>query len=257
MEKSALITGATAGIGSEFAEIMAADGYALALVARDEPRLAARANDLEKKFHVPVKALAHDLSDPASPAKIFERLRGEFFPISVLVNNAGLGVFGRFAETDLEKEMQMLQVNMGALVQLTKLFLKPMLERCNGHILNVASTASFQPGPWLSLYSASKAFVYSFSCALSVELDGTGVSVTTLCPGGTKTEFQQRAGMKEKRGLFSPMTARRVAEIGYKAMLKRRSVVVAGLKNRLMIEASRRAPTMWAARAAAKVNASR
>ena len=257
MEKSALITGATAGIGAEFAEIMAADGYALALVARDQPRLAARASALEKQFHVPVKALAHDLSDPASPAKIFEQLQRESFPISALVNNAGLGVFGRFAETDLEQEMQMLQVNMGALVQLTKLFLKPMLERRNGHILNVASTASFQPGPWLSLYSASKAFVYSFSCALSVELEGTGVSVTALCPGGTKTEFQQRAGMKEKGGFFSPMTARRVAEIGYKAMLNRRPIVVAGLKNRVMIEASRRAPTMWAARAAAKVNGSR
>lgn len=257
MEKFALITGATAGIGSELAEIMAADGFALALVARDQSRLTARAGDLESRFRVPVKALAHDLSDPASPAKIFDQLKRESFPISVLVNNAGFGVFGRFEETDLDKEMQMLQVNMGTLVQLTKLFLKPMLQHRDGRILNVASTAAFQPGPWLSLYSASKAFVYSLSCALSVELEGTGVSVTTLCPGGTQTEFQQRAGMAQKSGLFRPMTARRVAEIGYKAMLNRRPIVVAGLKNRLMIEASRRAPTMWAARAAANVNRTR
>ncbi|HEY3857540.1 MAG TPA: SDR family oxidoreductase [Verrucomicrobiae bacterium] len=257
MEKSALVTGATAGIGSELAEIMAADGFALALVARDQPRLTARARDLESRFYVPIKALAYDLSDPASPVKIFAQLKQESFPVSALVNNAGFGVYGQFAETDLEKEMQMLQVNMGSLVQLTKLFLKPMLERSDGRILNVASTASFQPGPWLSLYSASKAFVYSFSCALSVELKDSGVSVTTLCPGGTETEFQQRAGMAQKGGLFRPMTARRVAEIGYKAMMNRRSIVVAGLKNRLMIEASRRAPTMLAAQAAAKVNRTR
>ena len=257
MEKSALITGATSGIGSEFAEIMAANGYALALVARDQPRLAGRARVLEKQFHVPVKVLAHDLSNPAAPAEIFDHLRRESFPISVLVNNAAFGVYGRFAETDLDREMQMLQVNMGAVVQLTKLFLKPMLQRREGRILNVASTASFQPGPWLSLYSASKAFVYSFSCALSLELKGTGVSVTALCPGGTQTEFQQRAGMEQKGGLFRPMSARRVAEIGYKAMLRRRPIVVAGWKNRLMIEVSRRCPTMWPARVAARLNRNR
>ncbi len=257
MEKSALITGATAGIGSEFAGIMAANGYALALVARDQPRLAARARVLESQFRVPVKVLAHDLSNPAAPAEIFERLQRESFPISVLVNNAAFGVFGLFSETDLASEMRMLQVNMGAVVQLTKLFLKPMLERREGRILNVASTASFQPGPWLSLYSASKAFVYSFSCALSLELKGTGVSVTALCPGGTETEFQQRAGMEQKGGLFRPMSARRVAEIGYKAMLKRRPIVVAGWKNRAMIEVSRDCPTMWTARVAARLNRNR
>jgi uncharacterized protein len=257
MEKSALITGATAGIGSEIAEIMAANGYALALVARDQPRLAARAQALEEQFQIPIKVLAYDLSDPASPAEIFDQLQRESFPVSVLVNNAAFGVYGQFAETDLDNEMRMLQVNMGAVVQLTKLFLKPMLERAEGRILNVASTASFQPGPWLSLYSASKAFVYSFSCALSLELKGTGVSVTALCPGGTETEFQQRAGMKQKGGLFRPMSARRVAEIGCQAMLKGRPIVVAGWKNWLMIEVSRRCPTMWTAGVAARLNQNR
>jgi uncharacterized protein len=246
MEKSALITGATAGIGAEFAQIMAANGYALALVARDQPRLAAKGRALEERFHVPVKVLAHDLSNPAAPAEIFAQLERESFPVSVLVNNAAFGVFGPFAE-----------VNMGAVVQLTKLFLKPMLQRREGRILNVASTTSFQPGPLLSLYSASKAFVYSFSCALSLELKGTGVSVTALCPGGTETEFQKRAGMQQKGGLFRPMSARRVAEIGYDAMMKRRPIVVAGWKNRLMIEVSRRCPTMWTARVAAELNRNR
>ncbi|HUD47454.1 MAG TPA: SDR family oxidoreductase [Candidatus Baltobacteraceae bacterium] len=256
-EKSALITGATSGIGSEFAEIMAADGYALALVARDQPRLAARARELESQFRVPVTVLAFDLSDPMAPAEIFDELQRESFPISVLVNNAAFGVFGRFAETGLDAEMRLLEVNMGAVVQLTKLFLSPMLQRREGRILNVASTASFQPGPWLSLYSASKAFVYSFSCALALELEGTGVSVTALCPGGTQTEFQQRAGMEQKEGLFRPMSARRVAEIGYRAMLKGRPIVVAGWKNWLMVEMSRRCPTMWTARVAAMLNRNR
>jgi uncharacterized protein len=257
MEKSALITGATAGIGAEFAEILASKGYSLALVARDQPRLAARARDLESRFHVPVKALAYDLSSLSAPAEIFDQLHRESFPISVLINNAGFGVYGKFAETDLRKELELLQVNMGTVVQLTKLFLKPMIERREGRILNVASTASFQPGPWLSLYSASKAFVYSFSCALAVELENTGVTVTALNPGGTATEFQQRAGMKHMDGFFRPMSARRVAEIGYDAMLKGRPIVAAGWKNWLMIEVSRRCPTMWMARVAARLNRSR
>jgi uncharacterized protein len=254
MEKSALITGATAGIGAELAEIMAADGWALALVARDQTRLEGRARELENRYHVPVKALARDLSDPAAPALIFDQLKRDSFPVSALVNNAGFGVFGCFAETDLDLEMRMLQVNMGAVVQLTKLFLKPMLERRHGRILNVASTASFQPGPWLGLYSATKAFVYSFSCSLSLELRGTGVSVTALCPGGTATEFRQRAGMVEKGGLFHQMSARRVAQIGYSAMLDGRPIVIAGWLNTLMIRMSRPGPTMWLARVAERLN---
>ncbi len=254
MEKQALITGATAGIGSAMADVMAAEGYALALVARDQVRLTEKARSLQKQFQVEVKVLARDLADPAAAPEIFAHLQREQFMVSALVNNAGLGVYGPFAETDLDQEMRMLQVNMGALVQLTKLFLKPMLQRRAGRILNVASTASFQPGPWLGLYSATKAFVYSFSCALAVELEGTGVTVTALCPGGTRTEFRQRAGMTPKEGLLRPMEARRVAEIGYRAMLQGRPTVVAGWKNKLMIAVSRRSPTMWAARVARDLN---
>jgi uncharacterized protein len=257
MQKSALITGATAGIGAELAHVMAAHGYGLALVARDEQRLIERARILQTQFNVPVKVLPCDLADLATPRKIFDQLQRESFPISAVVNNAGFGVYGKFAETDLAQEMQMMQVNMGAVVQLTKLFLKPMLERGHGRILNVASTASFQPGPWLSLYSASKAFIYSFSCALAFELKESGVTVTTLCPGGTRTEFQDRAGMKHKEGLFRPMTARAVAEIGYRAMERGRPVVIAGRKNWLMIQVSRRCPTMLTARVAAKLNRNR
>jgi short-subunit dehydrogenase len=261
MEKNALITGATAGIGYEFAELLASKGHALALVARDQARLAERAASLEARHKTRVITLAKDLSDPASAPDIFRDLQHRNFPVSVLINNAGFGVYGLFAETDLARELEMLQVNMASLVQLTKLFLKPMLDRREGRILNVASTASFQPGPRLSLYSASKAFVLSFSCALALELKGSGVTVTALCPGGTRTEFQRRAGM-ERTAIFSaavlrPMTARRVAEIGYEAMLKGRPVVVAGWKNKLMVAVSRRAPTMWSARVAEKLNKDR
>ena len=174
----------------------------------------------------------------------------------MLINNAGFGVYGVFAETDLARELEMLQVNMTSLVQLTKLFLRPMIDRREGRILNVASTTSFQPGPRLALYSASKAFVLSFSCALAVELKGSGVTVTTLCPGGTQTEFQPRAGMKPSASL-RPMTARSVAKIGYEAMFKGRPLVVAGWKNKLMVAVSKRAPTMWAARVAEKLNKDR
>jgi short-subunit dehydrogenase len=176
--------------------------------------------------------------------------------VSILINNAGFGVYGLFAETDLTRELEMLQVNMASLVQLTKLFLQPMLDRREGRILNVASTASFQPVPRLSLYSASKAFVLSFSCALAVELKGAGVTVTTLCPGGTQTEFQKRAGMEHSSAL-PPMTARSVAEIGYEAMLKGKPLVVAGWKNKFMVAVSKRAPTMWSARVAGKLNKGR
>ena len=256
MKQNALITGATVGIGSEFAELLAAKGHDLVLVARDQARLAERARSLESRHKIHVKTLAKDLSDPASAPDIFRELQRQNFPISILINNAGSGVYGLFAETNLGRELAMLQVNMASLVQLTKLFLKPMLDRREGRILNVASTAAFQPGPRLSLYSASKAFVYSFSCALALELKGTGVTVTTLCPGGTQTEFQQRAGMEPSASL-RPMTARSVAEIGCEAMFKGRPIVVAGLKNKIMVAVSRRAPTMWATRVTDKLNKDR
>jgi uncharacterized protein len=255
----ALITGASAGIGRELAEVFAANGHSLALVARDRERLLALATALEDRYKITVKVVPSDLSRHESPAEIFDQLKD--FPISMLVNNAGLGVYGRFAETELQQELQMLQVNLLSLVALTKLFLKPMLDRGAGRILNVASTAAFQPGPWLSLYYASKAAVFSFSCALALELRGSGVTVTTLCPGGTRTEFQKRAGMDYAKifnsTLFAPMTARSVAEIGYRATMKGRPIVVAGWKNKLMIAVSKRAPAMWAGSLAGRLNENR
>ncbi len=255
----ALITGASAGIGREFAEVLAANGHSLVLVARNQERLLAHAKSLEARHKITVKVLAKDLAQPDAASEIFDELKE--LPVSILINNAGFGVFGRFAVTELRQELQMLQVNLLSLVSLTKLFLAPMLQRREGRILNVASTAAFQPGPGLSLYYASKAAVHSFSCALALELRGSGVTVTSLCPGGTQTEFQKRAGMEHallfNSSVAAPMTARSVAQIGYKAMMKGRPIVVAGWKNKLMISVSKRMPELWAGAVAGRLNEKR
>jgi short-subunit dehydrogenase len=256
MQKIALITGATAGIGRAFAQLLAARGHSLALVARDEPRLIALSGELERTHNIRALVLARDLSDPDVPAEIFATLQRENVFVSTLINNAGAGIFGSLAETELSRQLALLQLNMGAVVQLTKLFMHPMVDKREGRILNVASTTSFQPGPHLALYSASKAFLLSFSCALAIELENTGVTVTTLCPGATATEFLQRAGMKLPNAI-RPMSAESVAEIGYKAMMAGRPLVVAGWKNKVLAAVSRRVPLMWAARGAGRFNHNR
>src|SRR5581483_1664069 len=261
MEARALITGATAGIGHELADLMAADRRPLIVVARDGPRLERCARDLEKKHGVPCHPIVRDLARPESAREIFEECERKELTVSILVNNAGFGVYGPFASTNLDEELRMMHVNMNALVQLTKLFLAPMLARRQGRVLHLASTASFQAGPGLNLYSATKAFVHSFSCSLAVELKGSGVTVTSLCPGGTATEFQKRAGMEHSRlfsgGFLKPMSPRTVAEIGYRAMLKGKPFVVAGWLNKLMVFGSRKSPMMWPPLIAQRLNRGR
>ncbi|HWD20398.1 MAG TPA: SDR family oxidoreductase [Verrucomicrobiae bacterium] len=261
MEHRALVTGATTGIGFELADLLAADGAALVLVARDGPRLADRARELSQRHGVKCHVIVRDLARPAAAAEIFAETQHEGWEISILVNNAGFGVYGPFAETSLDEELRMMHVNMNAVVQLTKIYLPGMLARKEGRILNVASAASFQPGPGLNLYAATKAFVHSFTCALAVELAGTGVTATSLCPGGTATEFQKRAGMEHSRlfsgGILRPMSPRAVAQAGYRAMRQGRPFVVSGFLNKLMIMASRRLPVMWPAYLARKLNQDR
>lgn len=231
-KKTVLITGASAGIGCELAQIFARDGYHLVLVARSGDRLQKQAEALAKAFGVSVKVLVKDLCLPRSPSEIFIELQKEGIDVDVLVNNAGFGNHGFFTETDLDNELDMLQLNIVALTHLTKLFLQPMIKRGEGRILNVASTAAFQPGPLMAVYYASKAYVLSFSEALWEELRGTGVTVTCLCPGPTASEFQSRAGLKDllllKGGM---MTSGKVAEIGYRGLMKGKRVVIPGLKN--------------------------
>jgi short-subunit dehydrogenase len=232
MSKWALITGASQGIGYEFSKLFAAQGNDLVLVARDTTRLEQVAEELRTRHGVKVRVLAGDLGAAAATQEIFDELQREQIFISFLVNNAGFGFQGAFSELDLQGHRYLMHVNMTALVELTHLFLKPMLQRREGRILNVASTASFQPGPFMNLYYASKAFVYSFSCALSEELKGTGVTATVLCPGLTKSQFHTRAGLKRPTNHFLMMPADKVAKIGYRAMMRGKPVVVAGWFNK-------------------------
>ncbi|HYO63958.1 MAG TPA: SDR family oxidoreductase [Pyrinomonadaceae bacterium] len=231
----ALVTGASGGIGLELARLLAADGYPLALVARSRDKLERLAEELTDKFGVSARVVPSDLARAEAPQEIFAELGGESARVEVLVNNAGFGSYGLFAETDLRAELEMLQVNVVALTHLTKLFLPAMIAARRGRVMQVASTAAFQPGPLMAVYYATKAYVLSLSEALSNELEGTGVTVTALCPGPTETGFAAAAGMGESK-LFdrAVMDARAVAEVGYRGMLEGRAVVIPGLRNSLV-----------------------
>lgn len=242
--KTALITGASVGIGRELAKLFAQDSYNLVLVARNAARLQEVAVDLGKQFGVGAKPFPLDLTSSAAPQFLFDQLRRENITVDVLINNAGYGKLGAFAEVPYEESAGQIELNITALTHLTKLFLAPMLERKLGRILNVASTAGFQPGPLMAVYYASKAYVISFSEALANELQGTGVTVTCLCPGLTDTEFQVRAGT-EKTTLFKrtrPMDAATVARDGYRALMKGKPLVISGIRNRLLMQSLRISP---------------
>jgi uncharacterized protein len=242
MKETALITGASSGIGLELARLFARDGHDLVLVARSEGRLRELADEL-KQGGGATRVLPADLSRPGSVAELEGRLRAEAVEVTVLVNNAGFGAFGPFHESDLETDLQMLQVNVVALTELTHRLLGGMVARRRGRILNVASTAAFQPGPLMAVYYASKAYVLSFSEATANELRGTGVTVTALCPGPTRTGFESRANLKESR-LFrgAVMSARAVAEAGYRGCLRGDTLVIPGWRNKLLAFAVRFLP---------------
>ena len=241
---TALITGASGGIGYELAKLFAKAQHDLVLVARNAPRLAEVSNELQRQFGITVRTFALDLTEPAAPQSLFEQLQSGGIDIGILVNNAGYGRFGEFAEVPLEESLGQIQLNITGLTVLTKLFLGPMLERGSGKIMNVASTAGFQPGPLMAVYYATKAYVISFSEALANELDGNGVTVTCLCPGATETGFAGRAGNDESR-LFKklrPMDAKTVARAGYRGLLKGKTLVIPGFRNWLVAESIRVSP---------------
>lgn len=254
--KTALITGASTGIGRDLAELFARDGHHLIVTARNESLLQELATRLRDQYHVNVDLIVQDLSAPDAPQRIFEQLQSK--PIDYLVNNAGFGTHGPFAESDLPNELAMLQVNIVALTHLTRLFLQPMLQRRGGRIMNVASVAGFLPGPLMAVYFATKAYVLSFSEALASEIAGSGVTVTALCPGATKTEFQRRAGI-ENSALFkmNAMSSATAARIGYKAMMRGRRSVVTGLSNKFSVLGIRFIPRRTAAAMAKKLNETR
>ena len=242
---AALITGASAGIGLELARLAARDGHPLVVVARSGDRLAALAAELTVAHGVACTVVPADLADPAAPGRVFEACTDAGVVVEVLVNNAGFGGHGRFVETPLRTELDMLQVNVTALVHLSKLFLAGMVERGRGRILNLGSTASFQPGPLMAVYYATKAFVLSFSEAVANEVAGTGVTVTALCPGPTRSEFQRRAAIEGARlasGWVRMMDSESVARAGWTAMKRGRRVVVPGLMNKAGVQAVRLSP---------------
>jgi short-subunit dehydrogenase len=241
---TALVTGASSGIGRELAVLLARDGHDLVLVARDAARLEALARELFEAHGAKSVVLARDLSAPDGPGEVLAEIRRAGIELDVLVNNAGIGVWGFFAETDLARELEMVRVNVIAVTALAKGVLPGMLARGSGRILNVASTAAFQPGPLMAVYYGTKAYVLSFSEAVANETAGTGVTVTALCPGPTITEFQKKAGMEQTRLFRSRLVqdARTAAKAGYEGMKRGRRVVVPGLANKLLAQGVRFAP---------------
>ncbi len=239
----ALVTGASSGIGHELAKLLAKDGKNIVVVARSRDKLEGLKTALEKEDGTKVAVLTKDLSDTKAPQEIFSELEKEGINIDVLINNAGFCVYGRFCETSLQQEIEMIQVNVISLVQLTKLFLNRMVESRSGYILNVASLCAFAPVPLESIYCSGKADVLHFSEALANELKGSGVSVTCLCPGLVDTLFHERAGTKDarvtKRGM---MDAASVAEVGLTDLKKGKVISIPGLQYKLWPLFARVAP---------------
>jgi short-subunit dehydrogenase len=241
---TALITGASGGIGYELAKLFARDHYNLVLVARSANKLNQVAAELQSQFGVTVKTVALDLAAVPALQFLFDQLQREGVTTDILVNNAGFGAFGEFASMPEQEILGQISLNITALTHLTRLFLPPMLARRSGKIMNVASTAAFQPGPLMAVYYATKAYVLSFSEALANEVAGSGVVVSCFCPGATDTNFQKRAGMENSR-LFEKIGAMNVevvARDGYRGLMAGRTVVISGTKNWLVAESVRFAP---------------
>lgn len=243
---TALVTGASSGLGLRLARLLAVDGFDLALVARRQAALEELAHHLASEHGIRARAVVQDLAQPGAASSVLARLGPQVGEVTVLVNNAGFGTFGPFHAADPDTQAQMVRVNVGALTELTRRLLEPMLDRGWGRIMNVASTAAFQPGPLMAVYYASKAFVLSFSESLSEELRDSGITVTAFCPGPTPTEFQERAGVEGSRFLSGWIMRRTdpeaVARVGYKGMMEGKRIVIPGLLNRVLAQAYRVTP---------------
>jgi len=227
----ALVTGASSGIGREIARVLAEKGFNLVLTARTQNALDDLAAELTAQHGTSARVIVADLARPGAAASLYEQVTQAGVQIEALVNNAGFATFGPFSITDLAVERDELQVNVVALTELTKLFLAGMLARRRGRVLNVASTAAFQAGPFMAVYHASKSYVLHFSEALAEEVRGSGVTVTAVCPGYTATGFQKRAGIVHSKLFDGKLTAAAVARIGIDAMLRGRTLVIPGFTN--------------------------
>jgi uncharacterized protein len=237
--KTALITGASSGIGRQLARLFAEDGYDLVIVARSGLGLEEAATELRGIGGREIRAMRRDLSKPGSAAELHEELSALGIRPCVLVNNAGIGSCGLFHEADPAKDLEMIEVNISSLTTLTKLFARDMIEGGGGRILNVASTGAYQPGPYVAVYYATKAYVLSFSQAIRNELADYGVLVSVLCPGATMTEFSHRAGKNDAKGA---MSARYVAERAYAAFMRGDEVIIPGLLNKIGVACAKLLP---------------
>jgi uncharacterized protein len=254
MNKTALITGASNGIGYELATIHAEHGDDLVVVARTKCKLEVLKTTLEKQFGIKVMTIEKDLSVPGAPEEVFKEVNSQNITVDYLVNNAGFGDVALFAESDWIRQARMINLNVMALTHLSRLFLPDMISRKSGKILNVASTASFQPGPTMAVYFATKSFVLSFSEAINNEVRENGITVTALCPGSTESGFHAAAlgngrHIKERK----LPSAREVAEFGYKSMMKGKAVAIPGIKNSIMATSVRFIPRAIVVKAARKI----
>lgn len=244
--KAALITGASSGIGLELAHVMAKEKHNLVLVARSIDKLNQLAEELIQTHGIKVKTYKADLSKTEEIEKLYQQTQNEGIEVSYLINNAGFGEYGKFIENDWEKLNTMMQLNMVSLVHLTSLYSKDMVSSRFGKIMNVASTAAFQPLPYMAIYAATKTFVLNFSEAIARELKEHGITVTALCPGLTVTGFMEAANMEDTKFLTraksSMATAEEVAEYGYEAMMKGKTVAVHGMVNSIVAQSARFLP---------------
>ncbi len=242
MVETALITGASGGLGFDLATLMAKEGNNLILVARNREKLEQRAQEL-RSYGVEIDCIVSDLSKPESVEKLYKAVKTLGRQVDFLINNAGVGLFGKFTETDMKQELEMLYLNINSLTHLTKLVLPDMTARGKGKIMNVASTAAFQPGPLMAVYYASKAYVLSFSEGIENELKGTGVTVSALCPGPTRTDFSSRANLGKSKlfdgGTMDSMT---VAKAGYDGFMKGKSIIIPGAQNKILAKSIRLMP---------------
>ena len=240
---TALITGSSTGLGADFARILASMKYDLILVARNEERLKHLAQDLKTAHGIRCYTIRSDLAQPGAADSVFKAVQALELSVDILINNAGCGQWGPFAESDTRGLSEMISLNMNALTELTRLFLPHMIARNSGRVMNVASTAAFQPGPWMAAYYASKSYVLSLGEALSVELRKTGVTISTLCPGPTKTEFFDRAKMGHSRlkdMIFADSVS--CARTGITGMLRGQTIIIDGWMNWVLSQSGRFLP---------------
>lgn len=230
---TAVVTGASSGIGRELALLIAQRGLDLVLIGRDTDRLTSLARIINERHGRESCVLPIDLTSQTGAREVYEECMRRSIVPEILVNNAGYGLFGPFAALDTDEQLRMIQLNITSLTHLTRLFVPGMIQRQRGFVLNVASTAAFQPGPLMASYYATKSYVVSLTVALARELKGSGVSASVLCPGPTKTGFQERAGLKHTRvQTMAFMSATAVAEAGYAGLLKRKTVIIPGFLNK-------------------------